>query len=211
MRVAPRISAHSSLTLSWRGGFLLRNAYCVVRIACEISEVLANPIYRKTPFSLMKPPANFEQWKSSVPDDIRKDVLWRMNVYQFALFAGDIAWFDVSKLMQDVRTRSLSEQLYRAVGSISANIAEGYSRGSGKDRARFYTYALGSARESRDWYHKSRPILGEKVVEHRIHLLTEIIRLLLTIIQRQRSTASFQEPPPEYRTSTSLLVNIPYT
>ncbi len=38
------------------------------------------------------------------------------------------------------------------VGSIRANIAEGYSRGTGKDRARFYEYALGSARESRDWY-----------------------------------------------------------
>jgi four helix bundle protein len=51
----------------------------------------------------------------------------------------------------------LSDQLYEAVGSVSANLAEGYSRGTGKDRARFYEYALGSARESRDWYFKARP------------------------------------------------------
>ncbi len=42
-----------------------------------------------------------------------------------------IGWFDVTKLMQDRRTIGLFEQLYEALGSISANIAEGYSRGSG--------------------------------------------------------------------------------
>ncbi|MBC7896698.1 MAG: four helix bundle protein, partial [Cytophagaceae bacterium] len=43
-------------------------------------------------------------------------------------------------------------QLLRAVDSISANIAEGYSRFSGRERARFYEIALGSAREAREWY-----------------------------------------------------------
>ena len=58
-------------------------------------------------------------------------------------------WKDVTKLMEDRRTLGLSDQLYRALGSISANLAEGYSRGTGKDRERFYEYSLGSARESR--------------------------------------------------------------
>jgi four helix bundle protein len=35
--------------------------------------------------------------------------------------------------MQDKRTIALSNQLYRALGSISANLAEGYSRGTGKE------------------------------------------------------------------------------
>jgi four helix bundle protein len=87
----------------------------------------------------------------------------------------------------DRRTIGLSDQLYRAVGSISANVAEGYSRGTGKDRARFYEYVLGSARESRDWYFKSRHIIGESVTEHRLQLLTEVIRLLLTMVSQQRS------------------------
>ena len=55
--------------------------------------------------------------------------------------------------MQDRRTIGLADQLYRSLGSIGANLAEGYSRGTGKDRAHFYEYALGSARESRDWYY----------------------------------------------------------
>lgn len=128
----------------------------------------------------------YEEWEKSVPEAIRADLLWKMTVYRLALFLADLGWYDVTKLMQDRRTIALSEQLYEALGSISANIAEGYSRGTGKDRARFYEYALGSARESRDWYFKSRYILGEVVVQHRIQLLTEIIRLLLTMIPQQR-------------------------
>jgi four helix bundle protein len=80
----------------------------------------------------------------------------------------------------------LADQLYRAIGSISANIAEGYSRGTGKDRARFYEYALGSARESRDWYFKGRHILDEAIVQARMEVITEIIRLLLTMVPQQR-------------------------
>jgi len=102
--------------------------------------------------------------------------------YILALFAADLGWNDVTKLMGDGRTLSLSDQLYRALGSISANIAEGYSRGSSKDRARFYEYSLGSARESRDWCYKGRHVLGEEVTTHRLHLVTQIIRLLLTMI-----------------------------
>jgi hypothetical protein len=63
-----------------------------------------------------------------------------MEVYRLALFAGDLAWHDVSRLIKDGRTRSLADQLYRAIGSMSANIAEGYSRRSVKDQARFYEY-----------------------------------------------------------------------
>ncbi|MFN8404533.1 MAG: four helix bundle protein [Anaerolineales bacterium] len=52
------------------------------------------------------------------------------------------------KLMSVVRTSDYRSN-YEAVGSVGANISEGYSRSSGKDRARFYEYALGPARESR--------------------------------------------------------------
>jgi four helix bundle protein len=91
----------------------------------------------------------YDEWQASVPIEFTNDPLWRMEVYQLAVFASDLAWHDVSKLVQDKRLVSLADQLYRAVGSISANIAEGYSRQSGKDQARFYEYALGSAREAR--------------------------------------------------------------
>lgn len=129
---------------------------------------------------------NFSDWQNQVLPSIRDDALWEVEAYRLSLFASDVCWRDVRKLGKNRRTRSLSHQLYRAVGSIGANIAEGYSRRSRKDQARFYEYALGSARESRDWYFKGRFVLGEQVVDHRLQFMTQIIRLLLVMIPRQR-------------------------
>jgi four helix bundle protein len=129
---------------------------------------------------------NYTSWQSSVPEAIKNDSLWKMTAYRLALFPSDIAWVDVTTLNADNRTRGLADQLFRAVGSISANLAEGYSRGTGRDRARFYEYALGSARETRDWYFKARHVLGPIVVEHRLKFLADIIRLLLTMVPEQR-------------------------
>ncbi len=134
---------------------------------------------------------NFETWVKCVPVEITGDSLWKMEAYRLALFAADIGWYDVTKLMGDRRTLDIGGQLYRALGSIAANLAEGYSRGTGRDRARFYEYALGSARESRGWFFKGRHILSEPVAEHRIRLVTHIARLSLTMIPDQRATASF--------------------
>ena len=57
----------------------------------------------------------------------------------------------------------------------------------GNDRARFFEYALGSAREARDWYYKGRHVLGEEVFNHRSDYLTEIIKLLISMIAQQRA------------------------
>jgi four helix bundle protein len=129
---------------------------------------------------------NYEEWLASVPAAITEDMLWRTEVYRIALFLGDLAWYDIRKLAKNPTMISLSDQLYRATGSISANISEGYSRASGKEQARFYEYALGSAREARDWYFKSRYILGQAVVEHRLKLLAQVIRQLLKMVPKYR-------------------------
>lgn len=151
----------------------------------------------------------YDEWLNSVPSELTNDPLWRMEAYQFSLFATDLAWHDVSKLAQDKRTMSLADQLYRAVGSISANIAEGYSRRSGKDQARFYEYALGSTREARVWYYQSRHNLSEPVTQHRIKLLSKIIRLLLRIIPAQRGYKLSEESPSYETNSKSLFDNPP--
>lgn len=80
----------------------------------------------------------------------------------------------------------MADQLIRAIDSISANIAEGYSRSTGKDKARFMEYALGSAREAHDWYYKARRVLRQEVVSHRINLLTQIIKILSAFVPQQR-------------------------
>jgi four helix bundle protein len=143
---------------------------------------------------------NYEIWAKTVPAEITDDSLWKMEAYRLALFAAELGWHDVTKLAGDRRTLDMAGQLYRALGSIEANVSEGYSRGSGKDRARFYEYALGSARESRGWYYKGRYVLGEDVAGHRLRLLTQIVRLLLAMVPDQRAFGSFlREDSPAYR------------
>jgi len=147
---------------------------------------------------------NYETWVESVPRSITGDSLWKAEAYRLALFVADLGWHDVSKLSQDKRTRGLADQLYRAVGSIGANVSEGYSRGTGRDRARFYEYALGSARETRGWYYNGRHVLGENVAEHRIGFLTQIIRLLLIMVSDQRGS-SLREDSPTYQVHAETL------
>ena len=155
----------------------------------------------------------FAEWMETVPQELKGDALWRMEVYRLSLFAADLAWPDVTKLIQDKCAMSLADQLYRAAGSTIANIAEGYGRQSGKDQARYYEYALGSAREARDCYYKARHVLTNTVAIHRIRLLTQIIRLLLTIIPSERGY-KLQEAPAGYEPEAEslpadLLTNIP--
>lgn len=151
---------------------------------------------------------NLNTWSAMVPEAITADPLWRMKVYRLALFLGDLAWHDATKLVSDRRTVSLANQLFKSVGSIGANIAEGYSRRSGKDRTRFYEYALGSARESRHWYYVGRYVLSDEVTEHRIKLLAEIARLLLAIIPKER-IHNLAEEHAGYETDQPILMDIP--
>ena len=114
------------------------------------------------------------------------DPLARMRVYQLAVALVDEAWNDAEILKGHRVTEKVSAQLYSAVGSIGANIAEGYSRSSGRDRAKIFEYALGSARESLNWYRAARPVLGGPTVAQRSSVLVEIAKILLAVIPRER-------------------------
>ncbi len=151
----------------------------------------------------------YQEWEATVPLEIKNDKVWHVKAYRLALFATDIGWHDVSVLAKDRRTLGLADQLYRALGSVSANLEEGYSKGTSRDRARFYEYALGSAREGRGWSYKGRHILGPVVARHRIQLLTEIIKLLLAMVPQQRTTA-IREEASDYSAHPAILLNIPF-
>ncbi len=151
----------------------------------------------------------FSEWEETVPPEIKGDSVWQSKAYRLGLFVADVAWHDATKLAKDKRTLGLSDQLCRAAGGISADIEEGYSRISGRDRARFYEYALGSARETRGWYYKGRHVLGPRVATHRIAILTEIVKLLLTMVPDQREHTLKEEGPPYSAYPEALLQDVP--
>jgi four helix bundle protein len=115
-----------------------------------------------------------------------RDPLLRMRAYRVASELVEEVWTDAEKLRHHVATEKISGQLYAAVGSIAANLAEGYSHSSGRDRARIFEYALGSTRESMVWFKAAQPVLGVDLVRDRLDKLEEIRRLLLATIPRER-------------------------
>lgn len=139
----------------------------------------------------------YTEWIETVPSEITNDPIRNLEVYRLALFAGDIGWQDVVALSKNRLTFSIADQLHRSLGSISANLTEGYSRSKGLDRARFLEISLGSARESRDWYYKSHHVLPAEVIKHRLELTTRIISMLTPMILHQRKNA-IREVQAEY-------------
>lgn len=146
----------------------------------------------------------YDEWLETVPPEITNDPIWKLEVYRLALFAGDIGWNDVLSLSKNNLMWSVADQLHRSLGSISANLTEGYSRSKGLDRARFFEFSLGSARESRDWYYKSRHVLSPEIVKHRMGLVTLIVSMLVPMISHQRSNAireeeaEYNSQPPDF-------------
>ena len=152
---------------------------------------------------------NYAEWLKTVPPEITNDPIWKLEVYRLALFAGDIGWHDVLALSKNKLMYSVADQLHRSLGSISANLTEGYSRSKGLDRARFLEISLGSARESRDWYYKSRHVLPSEVIKHRMGLTTHIIAMLTPMISHQRKNAIREEQAAYDTSGFSLEADIP--
>lgn len=154
----------------------------------------------------MEEPDGLIEWAAQVPVAMREDPIWRLPAYRYALYLGDLVQNDVPKIRANAKTRSLTDQLVDAVGSISANIAEGYGRTSGPERARFYEYANSSARESRDWLFKVRHALDPDVTTARILLVTRIMKILTVSTKAERAereTRARRPPSPRRLTNTS--------
>ena len=128
---------------------------------------------------------SFGDWEKAAGAKVSGDPLWSVQAYRIALYAMVCHTFD-RRSNPHLAGAAAVDQLTRALGSIGANIAEGYSRASLADRSRFYGYALGSTREAIHWYN-SLQIELETVVEDRQATLIQIRRLLLTTLRNARS------------------------
>ncbi|MBM3907288.1 MAG: four helix bundle protein [Gemmatimonadetes bacterium] len=105
-------------------------------------------------------------------------------MYRMASYLGTRCRDDAARLGARV-SLDVTHQFVRAIGSIGANIAEGYSRGARHDRARFYTYALGSVREALVWIDALGGTPWPPRDEY-VDLLVQIRRQLLTAIKALR-------------------------
>jgi hypothetical protein len=90
---------------------------------------------------------NYSEWLGTVPPEITNDPIWKLEVYRLALFADDIGWPDVLALSKNNLMWSVADQLHSALGSISANLTEGYSRSKGLERSHFRIFTWLSTRE----------------------------------------------------------------
>lgn len=130
----------------------------------------------------------FARWERSTPPDLVGDAIWRLPAYRISRFLADVVRHDLKRIHP--RSARIADQLERAIGSIGINITEGYGRLHGRERARFYEFALGSAREAREWYVRSSTFLPKDAVLGRAKLLTRVMRILIVAIPQERSGSS---------------------
>jgi len=130
---------------------------------------------------------SFVEWVAAASEARRADPIWSVQAFRLALYAIDCHTSDRRTHDQLPAAPTLG-QLTRAVGSVAANIAEGYSRSSLADRNRFYEYALGSIREAVAWYDTLRFELGA-ITDERQSTLIQVRRLLLTTLRTSRPSA----------------------
>ena len=126
-----------------------------------------------------------------------------MRAYVLALETRDAACCVVQQLEdRAVLTASLN-QLLRAASSIGANIAEGYARSTGTERARFFEYSLGSVRETKHCYGTIASFLDRTFLDAESARHSEMTRLLIVMVRRQRAFGAkrLQESDSDYAVS----------
>lgn len=130
----------------------------------------------------------FAQWEKHRPPELAGDPIWFLPAYRLSRYLA----ITLRKDFETARRYSYSDadQLRRAVNSIGRNIAEGYGRLHGRERARFYEIALGSAREARESYAQLDAVLPRGLAVGKSLLLSRVIRILTTAIPEEREGSS---------------------
>lgn len=129
------------------------------------------------------------RWERACPRMLAADALWKLDVYRSSLFLVHVVREDLRAVAAAPPISGIAAQLLRSAGSVSAHIAEGYSRATRTDRLRFFACALGAARECVSWYESIRGVISDDALEDRLLLLVRIRALLLSFIRAQRMHA----------------------
>ncbi len=108
----------------------------------------------------------------------------RLKVYQLALKFCDLVFATCKKFGHQYK-RSIADQLERASLSITTNIAEGCGKKSRREKIKYFSYALDSAKECIPCLsvaHRQKQMSDEDNEKSR-DLCTSICRMLAKLIQ----------------------------
>lgn len=133
---------------------------------------------------------NYDEWEATVPQGLRDDTIWRVQAFRLASYLSAVAELDSESIAVDKRLTRSAAQLVDAAGSIPANVIEGYSRLSPKDRIRYYEYALGSANEAKSRYLSLARRLPPPILDARLSTLNSITRFVQKMIRSGRLRSS---------------------
>ena len=99
---------------------------------------------------------------------------------------------DVDNFAPSMAARVIANQMLRSASSISANIAEGFGRRTGKEYTHYLIVARGSTTETLDWYLKCRDLqlIDAAVFATRRATLEEILKMLNRMISQQLNKRS---------------------
>jgi four helix bundle protein len=96
---------------------------------------------------------------------------------------------DIGNVTTSMAARVIGNQVLRSASSISANIAEGFGRRTGKEYTHYLIVARGSMTETLDWYLKCRDLqlINMVTFSARRDALEEFLKMLNRMISRQLS------------------------
>src|SRR3972149_12277464 len=117
--------------------------------------------------------------KSTTPRHFTDLKVWKDAHDLYLLALKDVENFPNSK-----GAYSLADQLLRSIGSISANISEGFNRRSTKHYISYLDNSIGTTNEAENWYYKVEGAqwLKKDVVKERVEILSEIRQMLFGLI-----------------------------
>lgn len=117
------------------------------------------------------------------------DPLMRYPFYVKALAFYEHVMEDTERRIADERWKVIVKQLVRSAGSISANIEEGYGRGTSQEFAYRLKIARGEAYECGGWYRRSAKFLPRDLIAARRKEAGEIVALLTANINTLEAKA----------------------
>ena len=105
--------------------------------------------------------------------------------------AASLVCDDVESWPNSKTANCISYQLLNSVGSISANVAEGYGRGRPGEFEQFLRYARGSNAETDNWLHKSkkRQLITENRYKEYSFIIDEVNKMIGSFISKLRCQA----------------------